>query len=95
MSCLSFLGNFDDCYPSLILEKNGIKIGITGLTGLTGQSPIDEDSESQILPWQQVLPVLLQSLERDCDIIILLSNLPHSENQMLGKQFDTLHVKPK
>lgn len=78
--------------PSLILEKNGITIGITGLTGLVGQSPIDEDSETEILPWQQVLPQLLASLGKKCDIIILLSNLPHSENQLLSKQFDTVHV---
>lgn len=79
-------------HPSLILEKNGLQIGITGLTGLIGKSPIDDDPETEILPWQQVLPQLLPSLEKSCDIIILLSNLPHSENQMLSKQFDTIHV---
>lgn len=79
-------------HPSLIFEKNGLKIGIIGLTGLIGKSPIDEDPETETLPWQQVLPQLLPSLEKNCDIIILLSNLPHSENQMLSKQFDTIHV---
>jgi hypothetical protein len=79
-------------HPSLIIEKNGLKIGITGLTGLIGKSPIDDDPETNILPWQQVLPQLLPTLEKSCDIIILLSNLPHSENQILSKQFDTIHV---
>ncbi|MBC8316539.1 MAG: hypothetical protein H8E41_01440 [Desulfobulbaceae bacterium] len=78
--------------PYLILQKQNMNIGIIGLTGHTGDSPIEEDQEVEIVSWQKILPPLLSSLENQCDIILLLSNLPHSENQMLSKQFNSIHL---
>lgn len=78
--------------PSLILGKNDMHIGIIGITGHTGKSPIEEDPDVDIISWQQVLPPLIASLEKQCDIIILLSNLPHSENKILSKQFNNIHL---
>lgn len=78
--------------PFLIVEKSGLDIGIIGITGTVGHSPIDQDSNVAILPWEQVLPPIVQSLENKSDFIILLSNLPQSENQALSKRLTSVNI---
>jgi 2',3'-cyclic-nucleotide 2'-phosphodiesterase (5'-nucleotidase family) len=78
--------------PYLILQKNGLDIGVIGITGTVGQSPIDRDKDVTVLPWEKILPSIIQSLESKCDFIILLSNFSQSENQAISKKFTNINI---
>jgi 2',3'-cyclic-nucleotide 2'-phosphodiesterase (5'-nucleotidase family) len=45
-----------------------------------------------IVDWQTILPKLLQKLSKECDHIILLSNLPEKENVEIAKGYPDIHI---
>jgi 2',3'-cyclic-nucleotide 2'-phosphodiesterase (5'-nucleotidase family) len=46
----------------------------------------------RIVDWQTILPKLLQELSKECDHIILLSNLPEKENVEIAQGYPDIHI---
>jgi len=69
--------------PSTLKEIGGITIGIIGLTGKGNYS----NEQIVIGDWQKPLAVELQYLAPKSDMVILLSNLPFSENDKITQSF--------
>ncbi|KAB2891663.1 MAG: hypothetical protein F9K32_03205 [Desulfobulbaceae bacterium] len=65
--------------PFRKISKNGLTIGVIGLTGPGSVLP----GRIQIVDWNLALPPLLQTLSPSCDLIIVLSSLAEEENRRL------------
>lgn len=76
--------------PYLLTRAGTLKIAILGLTGNPGNMLQDEGFH--ILPWQSTLPKILQQIEKQADMIILLSSEPGRINEEIARQFDTIHI---
>lgn len=76
-------------FKPFIIKKTGqSKTGIIGLTHRTTFLP----SDLHIVDWQTILPKLLQKLSKECDHIILLSNLPEKENVEIAQAYPDIRV---
>jgi 2',3'-cyclic-nucleotide 2'-phosphodiesterase (5'-nucleotidase family) len=76
-------------FKSYIIKKTGqSKTGIIGLTHRATFLP----SDLHIVDWQTILPKLLQKLSKECDHIILLSNLPQKENVEIAQAYPDIRV---
>ncbi len=69
--------------PSILKEVGGITFGIIGLTGRGNYS----NEQVVIGDWEKPLTVELQYLAPKSDMVILLSNLPFSENVIITQSF--------
>ncbi|MCF6188485.1 MAG: hypothetical protein L3J49_13565 [Desulfobulbaceae bacterium] len=76
--------------PYLLTRAGTLKIAILGLTGNPGN--MLQDKGFHILPWQSILPKILQEVEKQADMIILLSSEPRRVNEEIARQFDTIHI---
>ncbi len=74
--------------PYLILDKKGIKVGIIALTGKLSHKTDD----FSIAPWQEVLPALVDSVAKKCDILLLLSSLNRKENTTIAEKFSRIDI---
>ena len=70
-------------------QAGAVKATIIGLTGAADFAPADNVA---ILPWQEVLPLLLQETAKTTDLVILLSNLPAEENRRIAEAYDSVHI---
>ncbi len=73
------------------LQRSEMRIALIGLTGHT-QLPESCIDDLKILPWQSVLPDLLQRATGKSDFTIILSNLSAAENMEIAKQFKDVHL---
>jgi 2',3'-cyclic-nucleotide 2'-phosphodiesterase (5'-nucleotidase family) len=76
-------------FKSFIIKKTGQST--TGIVGLTHRV-ITLPSDLHIVDWQTILPTLLQKLSKECDYIILLSNLPGKENVEIAQAYPDIRV---
>jgi len=76
--------------PTAIVEIGSLRIGLIGLTGDAGNL-IKESDDALIKPWQEVLPTIVNDLTPKTDMLVLLSNLPHTENSEITKDYD-IHI---
>jgi len=75
--------------PSISLPVGAIKALVIGLTGPASLPTMDN---ATILPWDQVLPSLLEEAASKADMVILLSNLPVEENQRIALAYSSIHL---
>jgi len=66
-------------------------VGITAVTDPAAMAAIPADRVA-ILPWQEVLPPVVNRLAKKSDLIILLSNLPPAENQLLAQALPAIDL---
>ncbi|MFZ5760412.1 MAG: UshA-like (seleno)protein [Thermodesulfobacteriota bacterium] len=78
--------------PSLVLERNGLRIGIIGLTGNDNSPPGKTDPGYRILSWEEALPKIMAELRPHTDFIILLSSAGAEENKKISHQFEDIHL---
>ncbi len=74
--------------PSILKDIGGITIGIIGLTGRGNYS----NEQIVIGDWEKPLAVELQYLAPKSDMVILLSNLPFSENGIITQSFPEIDL---
>jgi hypothetical protein len=74
---------------SIRLQAGSVKATVIGLTGPTD---LPAEAKATILPWEQVLPALLAAAGNATDLVILLSNLPDSENQRIAETTTSIHL---
>lgn len=67
--------------PFRKISKNGLTIGIIGLTGPGSALP----GQIQIVDWSLALGPLLQTLLPSCDLIVILSSLSDEDNRQVIK----------
>jgi len=71
-----------------IVQRDGIKIGLIGLTGKVAAT-----SQGIILgDWRKILPGHLKQLSKECQLIVALSSLSGSDNTELARQFPEVHL---
>ena len=75
--------------PSLTRVLGTVKVAILGLTGPAALPATDA---ATILPWDQVLPGLIEQVAGKHDLIILLSNLSAADNQRIAETYDGIHL---
>lgn len=78
--------------PSTIIKKGALAVGVFALTGPAANSQFKPADQVEIRPWQEVVPPLLAALQKSCDLIILLSGLPESDNETLARRFPGLQL---
>jgi 2',3'-cyclic-nucleotide 2'-phosphodiesterase (5'-nucleotidase family) len=74
--------------PARIIERGGIRIGIIGLTGQVAAGSL----ETSVVDWRTVLPEQLDRLSKDCQLVIVLSNLPVEDNAEVVQKYPQVHV---
>lgn len=75
--------------PSITLQAGAVK---TVIIGLTGPANLAAGTAATILPWDQVLPALLDQAASQAALIILLSNLPVEDNQRIAETYDAIQL---
>ncbi len=78
--------------PYIIKEKAGLRIGIAGLTGSDQFAGKPEDGDFVVLPWQSILPQIIEEMKSQCDMIILLSSFPSVENKRMSAEVSGVHI---
>jgi hypothetical protein len=74
--------------PHIIKKSGGITIGIIGLTGANGSASED----FVISDWRHALRTEIALLEKNCHILLVLSNLNASENIEIQKDFSQIDI---
>ena len=75
--------------PSITRTFGTVKVSILALTGARA---LPETDEATILPWDQVLPGLIEQVASKHDLVILLSNLSVADNQRIAETYDRIHL---
>lgn len=74
--------------PARKIVRNGLTIGIVGLTG-----PIAAPSLEVVRTgWRKALKEQIALLSKDCDLLVVLSNLPSADNDELCREFPEVDV---
>ncbi len=76
--------------PYLLTRAGKLKIAILGLTGNPGN--ILQNRGFHILPWQSILPEILRKVEKQADLVILLSSESRRTNEEIARKFDNIHI---
>ena len=71
-----------------IIERGAVKIGIIGLTGKI-MAPLQE---ILVADWRQALSEQLAKLTKECQFVIVLSNLAGEDNAELTRKFPQVQV---
>ncbi len=74
--------------PHIIKKIPGLTIGIIGLTG-------GEEASSNtfiITDWRKALAAEIKLLEKNCDMLVVLSNLTAQENDQLQQDFNQIDI---
>ena len=71
-----------------IVQRDGIKIGLIGLTGKVAAT----SQGIMVGDWRKVLPGHLQQMTKDCQLIVALSSLSGADNTELARQFPEVHI---
>ncbi len=80
--------------PSVLIERNGLKVAITAITDRRDKTAqeITDDADTDILPWNEVLPQLTAELAGQSDFVILLSNLSLEENVRIAAELPAIQL---
>jgi len=76
--------------PYLLTKAGETRIAVLGLSG--GRLPNQAHEEYRLLDWRTVLPDNLKAVEKQADLIILLSSLPPKENKEIAQRFRKIHI---
>ncbi len=80
-------------FPASIIKKVGsITVGIIGITGQEANAQLKPEDGARIGDWQEKLPTLAADLDKQCDLLILLSSQPLSENQKIAATVPEIHL---
>ena len=74
--------------PWKIVQAGELRVGLTALTS-TESLKIDD---VHIAPWQEVLPAIVDELEKKCDFIVLLSNLGKIQDSEIAAALTQLNL---
>jgi hypothetical protein len=74
--------------PAKVINRSGLTIGIIGLSDPATRV----SAQSTVADWREVLPVQLATLEKTCDLLVLLSTLPHQDNIEISKNYPQLDI---
>lgn len=70
-----------------VIEKDGVKIGVTAILGEEDAAAIRKD-DVEIVPAAEALPPIVDTLlDEGCQFLILLAHATHDETQALAEQF--------
>ncbi len=75
--------------PYILHQIGDTTIGIIGVTGPPKNLQLPK---IKILPWQDVLPKIVSGVEKQADMVILLSSYPQSVNKKIAEQIDNIHL---
>jgi len=76
--------------PFMQIRVGNTKITILGLTD--EQAGRADDPKYTILPWQDTLPDILAKIEKNTDMIILLSSYPEKTNKKIARTMATIDL---
>ena len=74
--------------PARIVQRNGLNIGIIGLTGPIAASSL----EVVRTDWRKALKEQIAILTKDCSLLIVLSNLPLADNDEIIRDFPQVNI---
>lgn len=74
--------------PFRKISKNGLTIGVIGLTGHGSVLP----GRIQIVDWDLALRPLLETLSPSCDLIVVLSSLTEEDNRRLMEAYPAVDI---
>lgn len=74
--------------PARKIVRNGLTIGIVGLTGPIAASSL----EVVRTDWRKALKEQIALLAKDCGLLVVLSNLPSADNDELCREFPEVDV---
>ncbi len=77
--------------PLIMVEKQGMKIGIIALTG-NRAAKILTDSGAEIADWRKILPGLATEMKEKSELTILLSSLTPEENNEISRDFPDINL---
>lgn len=77
--------------PMRIIERGGMKLGITSAIGRKWQKEINNDDVELADP-QQKLAELVPALDKECDLLILLAHATREESIELAREFPQFDV---
>ena len=73
--------------PYTVIEVAGTRVGVTGLTSPRLAPAALGGGRVSVIDWRQALRRVVEDLRDRADMIIVLSNLPASENRAMAKEF--------
>ena len=74
--------------PYVLKKTPELTIGIIGLSPSSNK----QKSDTQYRPWQEVLPSLLVELDKQTDMIVILSSLAMTENKSIASTFPSIRI---
>lgn len=74
--------------PSRKVEKAGLRIGLIGLS----DREIPATSGIKVIDWKKALAEQLVTIEKSCDLIVVLTSLPDQDNADLMRLFPQVHM---
>lgn len=78
--------------PFVIRQLGNIKVGIIGLTDSDSPQNFTSTDDAAIVSWRNVLAPLAERLNKQCDLLILLSNHTLAENRAIAEQVGGIHL---
>ena len=74
--------------PATVISRAGLAIGIIGLS-----DPATRVSDkTRVVDWREILPGQVATLEKTCDLLVLLSTLPGQDNLEISKNYPQLDI---
>ncbi len=76
--------------PYLLTRIGGMNVAILGLTGSFINKQMNKGFH--ILPWQEILPDILGTVEKKADMVILLSSAARRTNEEIARKFKNINI---
>jgi len=78
--------------PSKIIPVGKINMALIGLTDEMAGKHLSEDSKVKIIPWNDVLPELVQRMSKKADIVVLLSSYALAKNKKISEAIPGINL---
>ena len=78
---------FGENKPYVVLERSGIRIGVTGILGTREQSEISSDEIELTDPFRSLERVVPEMLAKKCNLYVLLAHTSLEESRELARRF--------
>lgn len=78
--------------PSIIKKINNLSVGIIGITDPNPPSPLTAADDALVRPWQEVLPDLVAKMAQECGLIMVLANVPPTEQEKMIRTVPGIHL---
>jgi hypothetical protein len=78
--------------PTISRNIGNIKVGVVGLTNQLPANSKLINKNTEIKPWQDALPAIINGLTRDHDFIILLTSLSFRECRKIAKFYPAINL---